>query len=62
MEHYWYKLHHLLQDGFAPLHAASQEGHEYVVELLVRKGASIYKETEVKFSSVGAIHLAALWE
>ena len=38
----------LLQDGWTPFHAASQEGHDQVVELLLQAGASVDQETEVR--------------
>ena len=37
------------QDGFAALHAACQEGHTQVAELLLQVGASVELETEVRW-------------
>ena len=38
----------LLQDGWTPFHAACQEGHDQVAELLLQAGASVDQETEVR--------------
>ena len=34
-----------VQDGFSPLHVASQNGHTDVVDLLVRAGADVHLAT-----------------
>lgn len=39
----------LLQDGWIPLHVASQEGHVQVAELLLQAGASVEQETKVRW-------------
>ena len=36
------------QDGWTPLHAAAQEGHQEVVQLLVKEGADKDAPNEVK--------------
>ena len=45
---HWSVLLILLQDGWTPLHAACQEGHDEVAELLLQAGASVDQETEVR--------------
>ena len=45
---HWSVLLILLQNGWTPLHVASQEGHDQIVELLLQAGASVDQETEVK--------------
>ena len=40
-------LFSLMQDGFTPLYAASQNGHEGVVELLVDKRANVDQQNKV---------------
>ena len=40
----------LLQNGFAALHIACQEGHAQVAELLLQAGASVEQETKVRWS------------
>ena len=40
----------LPQDGATALHAACQEGHYQVAELLLQAGASVDQETEVRWS------------
>ena len=44
-----YSVLTLSQDGFAPLHVASQEGHYQVAELLLQAGASVEQETKVRW-------------
>ena len=39
----------LSQDGATALHAASQEGHNQVVELLLQAGASVDQKAKVKW-------------
>ena len=36
-----------LQDGFSPLHVASQEGHSDVCRLLIEQGANINSQNKV---------------
>ena len=36
-----------LQDGFSPLHIASQEGHVDVCTLLIERGANLNSQTKV---------------
>ena len=40
----------LRQDGWTALHAACQEGHAQVAEMLLQAGASVEQETEVRWS------------
>ena len=40
----------LSQDGWAPFHAACQEGHYQVAELLLQTGASVDQKTKVRCS------------
>ena len=47
---HWSLLLTLSQDGWTPLHAACQEGHVQVAELLLQAGASVEQETEVRWS------------
>ena len=42
-------LNLLSQNGFAALHAACQEGHERVAEILLQAGASLQQETKVRW-------------
>ena len=37
------------QDGLTPLHAASHEGHDRVLHLLIQAGASVEQESEVRW-------------
>ena len=37
-----------LQNVWTPFHAACQEGHDQVVDLLLQAGASVDQETEVR--------------
>ena len=41
------------QDGFFPLHDASQEGHEGIIEMLLQAGATVDLQTKVEDSQVG---------
>ena len=45
-----YLLLTVSQDGSAALHAACQEGHAQVAELLLQAGASVEQETKVRLS------------
>ena len=42
----------LSQNWATPLHAASQEGHDQVVELLLQAGASVDQKAKVRWESV----------
>ena len=45
-------LNLLSQDGSAALHAACQEGHERVAEILLQAGASLEQETKVRWGVI----------
>ena len=36
-----------IQEGYTPLHNASQEGHDGIVEILLQAGASVDLQTKV---------------
>ena len=36
-----------IQEGYTPLHNASQEGHDRIVEILLQAGASVDLQTKV---------------
>ena len=36
-----------IQEGYTPLHNASQEGHDGIVEILLQVGASVDLQTKV---------------
>ena len=38
-----------LQNGWTPFHAASQEGHDQVVELLLQAGSSVDQKAKVRW-------------
>jgi len=40
------------QDGLAALHAACQEGHDCVVEMLLQFGAIVQEKTKVKCKQI----------
>ena len=39
-----------IQDGYSPLHNASQEGHDVIVETLLQAGATVDLQTKVGIS------------
>ena len=49
----------LPQDGWTPLHAACQEGHNQVAELLLEAGASVEHEIAVRWG-VGQVYAFCL--
>lgn len=42
-----YAFHSYLQDGYSPLHSASQNGNVEIVEELLKAGAKVHLATEV---------------